>query len=89
MVSILYFHVRFYDMLNGNMHYVTAKTIKSLIEKGKEVYNSIEDVQNELDAVNHDSESIDDPRVVRLVKLVEELDSIKKQLSHWENPELR
>lgn len=71
------------------MHYVTAKTIKLLIEKGKEVYNSIEDIQNELDGVKHDAESLDDPRVVQLIKLTEELDSIKKQLSHWENPELR
>lgn len=76
-------------MLQGKMHYVTAKIIKHLVEKGKEIYYKIEDIQNEFDSSNNDHELPGDERVVEMINLCNELESIKSQLSRWENTDLR
>lgn len=71
------------------MHFVTAKTIKHLVEQGKEIYFKIEDIQNEIDSTSDDEEVVGDRRIIEMINLSNELSSIKSQLSYWENTELR
>lgn len=76
---------RSYDMLNGNMHIVTARTIKNLVEKGKELHYKLEGD----DSIGDVQEIDGDEHVLKMIETLNELDLIKIQLSRWENTDLR
>lgn len=75
-------------MLHGNLHYVTGKIIKNLIETGKQLFSRIEELKNEL-SLTEDEDALEDQQVVEMINCTSELDVVKSKLFRWEIPRFR
>lgn len=83
-------HARYYDRLQGNVHYVSGKIIKRLIENSQEIYARLQHICPEKSILDSDEVLDRSPdNKTCLSELHRELALNRNELHKWGIPEIR